>query len=229
MLKNVNTTSVLFLDIETVPLHSDYNLLSDHQKKLWDKKAKTLAANEYERAGIYAEFGKIICISTCRINVAGSRKRIISKSFYGHSEKKLLSEFSDYLSENPTIRFLCAHNGKEFDFPFLCRRMVINRIELPSLLSLAGKKPWEIPHFDTMELWKFGDHKCYTSLDVLASCLGLDNPKEKMDGSEVFNAYYRENNLDGIVDYCEEDVRTVMNIFLSLKGEKIIKNNLQPC
>ena len=177
----------------------------------------------YKSAGIYAEFGKIVCIS-CGFN-NGIEFRI--KSFYGDDEKILLEEFAELLNKHYSgSRFLlCAHNGKEFDFPYIARRMIIHGISLPSKLSLFGKKHWEIPHIDTMELWRFGDFKHYTSLKLLAHVLGVPSPKEDIDGSMVRDVYYEENDLERIVKYCERDVVTVAQVFLRLRNEELLKED----
>jgi len=225
--------NILFLDIETVPQHPSYNDVPDDWKKLWDTKSTTLIkyhegqTNEtlYPRAGIYAEFGKIVCISCGVIHGNGEQRKIVLKSFYGDDEKKLLSDFIDMVNKWATgePKFLCAHNGKEFDFPYLCRRMIINQLAIPSLLNIAGKKPWEVNHYDTLELWKFGDFKSFTSLNLLAHTLGVPTPKDDIDGSMVWEVYWNEKNLDRIVTYCQKDVITVAQILLRMNGEQLIK------
>ncbi|MBK9381231.1 MAG: 3'-5' exonuclease [Chitinophagaceae bacterium] len=225
--------SILFLDIETVPQYSSYNEQPEEWKTLWGLKAQYLIRNKeeetvetiYPRAGIYAEFGKIVCISCGFIQGAGTDKKIILKSFAGDEEKKLLYEFSEMLKKWSAdgSKFLCAHNGKEFDFPYLCRRMVINQIAIPSILNMSGKKPWEVNHLDTMELWKFGDFKNYTSLNLLAHSLGIQTPKDDIDGSMVWEVYWKEKNLPRIVTYCQKDVVTVAQIFLRMNGEPLIR------
>jgi uncharacterized protein YprB with RNaseH-like and TPR domain len=225
--------SILFLDIETVPQYSSYNEQPEDWKTLWGLKAQYLIRNKeeetvetiYPRAGIYAEFGKIICISCGFIQGTGADKKIILKSFAGDEEKKLLYEFSDMLKKWSAdgSKFLCAHNGKEFDFPYLCRRMVINQVAIPSILNMSGKKPWEVNHLDTMDLWKFGDFKNYTSLNLLAHSLGIQTPKDDIDGSMVWEVYWKEKNLPRIVTYCQKDVVTVAQIFLRMNGEPLIR------
>ncbi len=225
--------SILFLDIETVPQYSSYNEQPEEWKTLWGLKAQYLIRNKeeetvetiYPRAGIYAEFGKIVCISCGFIQGAGTDKKIILKSFAGDEEKKLLYEFSEMLKKWSAdgSKFLCAHNGKEFDFPYLCRRMVINQVTIPSILNMSGKKPWEVNHLDTMDLWKFGDFKNYTSLNLLAHSLGIQTPKDDIDGSMVWEVYWKEKNLPRIVTYCQKDVVTVAQIFLRMNGEPLIR------
>lgn len=225
--------NILFLDIETVPQYSSYQELPESWKLLWDIKAGYLVRNKeietfetvYPRAGIYAEFGKIICISCGFIQGLADQKKIILKSFYGDNEQLLLHEFAEMIKKwsGNEQRFLCGHNGKEFDFPYLCRRMIINNIPIPSLLNISGKKPWDVNHLDTMELWKFGDFKNYTSLNLLAHTLGIATPKDDIDGSIVWEVYWKEKNLERIVTYCQKDVITVAQILLRMMGETLIK------
>lgn len=227
------SNNILFLDIETVPQHPSFDLVPNDWKELWTKKAEALLRNReletvesiYSRAGIYAEFGKIICISCGVIMGSGDNKRIIIKSFYGEEEKVILQDFSEMLRKwavEPN-KFLCAHNGKEFDFPYCCRRMIINGIPIPSILNTAGKKPWEVTHIDTMELWKFGDFKSYTSLNLLAHTLGIPTPKDDIDGSMVGDVYWKEKNLERIATYCQKDVVTAAQVYLRIIGESLIK------
>lgn len=225
--------NILFLDIETVPQHPDYQALPDAWKELWNTKAASLLKYHeeetreslYPRAGIYAEFGKIICISCGVMQGVGDQKKIVLKSFCGDDEKLLLATFGDMLKKwsigEP--KYLCAHNGKEFDFPYICRRMIINGIPIPPLLHLAGKKPWEVNHLDTMDMWKFGDFKSYTSLNLLAHTLDIPTPKDDIDGSKVWCVYWVDKDLPRIVTYCQKDVVTVAQIFLRLNGEQLIK------
>lgn len=225
--------NILFLDIETVPQSPAYIDLPDDWKKLWDTKSTSLVkyhegqTNEtlYPRAGIYAEFGKIVCVSCGVIQGNGEQRKIALKSFYGDDEKKLLTDFIDMLNKWATgePKFLCAHNGKEFDFPYLCRRMIINGLVIPSMLNISGKKPWEVNHYDTLELWKFGDFKSFTSLNLLAHVLGVPTPKDDIDGSMVWEVYWKEKNLERIVTYCQKDVVTVAQILLRMNGEQLIK------
>ena len=226
-------TNILFLDIETVPQYPSYRELPESWKTLWDIKAGYLVRNKedetfetvYPRAGIYAEFGKIICISCGFIQGAADQKKLVLKSFAGDNEQLLLHEFAEMLKKwsGAEPRFLCGHNGKEFDFPYLCRRMIINNIPIPSILNISGKKPWEVNHLDTMDLWKFGDFKSYTSLNLLAHSLGIATPKDDIDGSMVWEVYWKDKNLDRIITYCQKDVVTVAQILLRMMGEPLIK------
>lgn len=230
--------NILFVDIETVPQHPEYESLGTEWKELWGKKAEILLRNRedetvetiYNRAGIYAEFGKIICISCGVIQGTGNDRKLLLKSFGGDSEQVLLHDFSEMLRKwagNET-KYLCAHNGKEFDFPYLCRRMIINGLSIPNILNSSGKKPWEVNFLDTMELWKFGDFKNYTSLSLLATALSIPTPKDDIDGSMVGEVYWKEKNIDRIVNYCQKDVATTVQVFLKMMGEvAIISNNIE--
>lgn len=227
---------ILFLDIETIPQYPNFDACDEPVKLLWARKAENLkkaenetAADIYNRAGIYAEFGRIICISTGFLYKDGNEMHLKIKSFSGDDEKILLEEFALLLNDSFSSQQnkLCAHNGKEFDFPYIARRMLINDVKLPPILDMAGKKPWEIGHLDTMELWKFGDFKSYTPLNLLAHVLGVPSPKDDIDGSQVWSVYWIDNDLNRIVTYCEKDVEALANVFLRMKGRKIIdKHNV---
>ncbi len=222
--------NVLFIDIETVPQAANYAELDDRWKKLWDHKASKLAQHGetpeelYPRAGIYAEFGKVICISAGFIAKNKDKRTFRLKSFFGTDEQQVLSDFCQLLRDNffNKTHFLCAHNGKEFDFPYLCRRILANNIEMPEILDLAGKKPWDIQHLDTMQLWKFGDFKSYTSLDLLAAVFDIPTPKDDIDGSMIYHVYYQDKNLERIKEYCQKDVVTLASIFLRMNNEPSI-------
>lgn len=224
--------NILFLDIETVSQYDSYKKIPDKWKELWDHKSTFLIKDKqtetpettYSRAAIYAEFGKIICISCGVISGAANEKKLILKSFSGDNEKIILQQFCDMLAKwlPGSTKYLCAHNGKEFDFPYICRRLIINEMQIPSVLQLSGKRPWEIPHLDTLELWKFGDYKNYTSLNLLALSLNIATPKDDIDGSMVGDVYWKEKDLARIVIYCQKDVITVAQVFLRLNGVAII-------
>ena len=219
----------MFLDIETVPESSSFEMLNAAMQNLWEKKSRQFRAPDqtaqdvYERAGIYSEFGKIICISVGFIRGKNPFSFRL-KSFFGKDEKSLLSEFSVMLSKFSNTNkgaTLCAYNGKEFDFPYIARRMIINELTIPEILDNAGKKPWEIKLLDTMDLWKFGDYKNYTSLDLLTSVLGIPTPKDDIDGSMVAGIFYDEDNLQRIAQYCEKDVLAIARVllrFMNLPG-----------
>ena len=220
--------SILIVDIETVASNNEYQQLHEGLQKEWDKKASYLhTSNELSpeefydnRAGIYAEFGKVVTIAVGFYSPLTAEKiGLRVKAFAGDDEKKILSNFKDLLDarfdENVA---LCAHNGKEFDFPYLCRRMIINGLELPMALDNSGKKPWEVNHIDTMELWKFGDRKNFTSLDLLAALFGIESSKEDIDGSMVNEVYYKDNNLEKIARYCMHDVLVTAQLYLKLNN-----------
>ncbi len=232
MLQNVDLTKVLVLDIETVPQFPSFEKLPEPWQYLWKKKATSLKKDDeqtemdiYPRAGIYAEFGKIVCISCGFFSKNGSEYLFRVKSFYGEDEKQLLAEFSVMLNThfNKPDHSLCAHNGKEFDYPFIARRCLLNGLDIPAILDLAGKKPWEINLLDTMELWKFGDYKNYTSLELLAASFDIPTPKDDIDGSMVWKVYWEENNLERIKTYCQKDVVTTAQLLLRFKNEKLLQ------
>lgn len=228
MIKNIPIERVLFLDIETVPAFGNWEEVSPEEQKLWDKKTKGQRGDEVfvgefyeERAGVMAEFGKIICISVGMLE-KGNYLRI--KSFLGDDEARLLEDFGKiFNSPRLSNSILCAHNGKEFDFPWIARRMLINGFQPPVPFQMFGKKPWEIPHLDTMELWKFGDWKSYTSLELLAHVFGVPTPKDDIDGSMVAEIYYKEKDLPRIVTYCEKDVLTLANVFRRMRQEDLLE------
>ncbi|GAA4268680.1 3'-5' exonuclease [Hyunsoonleella aestuarii] len=232
MISKLNLENILFLDIETVPEFQHFSDLDGTKQSLWDHKSQYQRKEDYtpeefyERAGIWAEFGKIICISVGYFNIQEDIRKFRVTSFYG-DEVKILKDFKTLLISHfsQTKHLLCAHNGKEFDFPYIARRMIINDIELPYKLNLFGKKPWEVPHLDTLELWKFGDYKTYTSLKLLTNVLGIPSPKDDIDGSEVYKVYYEENNIDRIIIYCEKDTIAVAQIFLRLRGDTILTDD----
>jgi uncharacterized protein YprB with RNaseH-like and TPR domain len=231
MLQNINYNKILFFDIETVPLTYEFKDLDERAQGLWDRKTRFLQERDnlspdelYEKAGIYAEFGKVVCISMGFVLQKEGETQIRVKSIANENEKILLQEYIDLLNSyynSPDFLF-CAHNGKEFDIPFLCRRILINGLKLPFILNVAGKKPWEIKHLDTMELWKFGDFKNYTSLDLLTYIFNIPTPKDDMDGSQVAKVFYEEKNLDRIIHYCEKDVIATIQLFRKYQGDSLI-------
>jgi len=232
MLKRINLEHILFLDIETVPQYPSFNDLDDAAKVLYEQKTRYQRKEDfspeefYNRAGIWAEFGKIVCISVGFFKTTGDIRNFRVTSFHG-DEIKILTDFKSILEShfNRPHHILCAHNGKEFDFPYIARRMIINSIDIPFKLNLFGKKPWEVAHLDTLELWKFGDYKTFTSLKLMAHVLGIPSPKDDIDGSEVRNVYYEENNIDRIVIYCEKDTITVAQIILRLRNEETLNED----
>ena len=229
MLNRINLENILFLDIETVPEFETYSELDDVKQHLWELKSQYQRKDEYtpeefyDRAGIWAEFGKIICISVGYFVHRGAERSFRTKSFYG-DEETLLKEFAILLDShfNKPQQLLCAHNGKEFDFPYIARRMIVHGIQIPGKLNLFGKKPWEVPHLDTMELWKFGDYKHFTSLKLLTNILGIPSPKDDIDGSQVKDVYYKEKNIDRIITYCEKDVIAIAQVFLRFRREELL-------
>ena len=226
----IDLKNILFLDIETVPQQENWSEVSETiqelftQKTAYQRKEEIAPEAFYERAGIWAEFGKIICISVAYFSPKSEERILRVTSFFGDDEKQILLDFKKLVEThfNKAKHLLCAHNGKEFDFPYIARRMIVHQIELPQKLNLFGKKPWEIPHIDTMELWKFGDYKHYTSLQLLASILGVPSPKDDIDGSDVARVYYKENNLERIVAYCEKDTITLAQLLQRFNNENLI-------
>jgi len=230
----INIEKILFIDIETVPQYSSLENVPENLKKFWVQKAEKInkdksAEELYERAGIYAEFGKIVCIGLGYIRYSDQKFNVRIKSIYGDDEKQILTDFFNIVKQyfNTDEHYLCAHNGKEFDFPYIARRAIVNRLELPSILSTAGTKPWEVKHIDTMELWKFGDHKSYTSLDLLANIFGLPSPKDDISGKDVYRVYYEEKNLEKIAEYCKKDVLTLIKVYLRYRNLDNIELNVE--
>jgi 3'-5' exonuclease len=230
---NAELKDILFLDIETVGCTDQYSKLNERLKTQWARKATFLKRDNgqtdedlfHERAGIYAEFGKIVVIAIgIYLENEQGELGLRTKFFADHDERKLLLDFRNMLEKmGPAVR-LCAHNGKEFDFPYLCRRMLVNDLPLPSVLNTAGKKPWEVNHLDTMEMWKFGDFKHYTSLDLLLAIFNIPSSKGVMDGSMVSKVYYEEGDLSKIAEYCVGDVVAIAQLFLKMKGSPILKS-----
>lgn len=233
LLKEINPARVLFLDIETVPIASEYDLLPENLKEFWDKKSAQITRDEkspaesFERAGIYSEFGKIVTISAGLITGSDENRGIRLKSFFGDNEKQILEDFTVMVNNFSSGKeaLLCAHNGKEFDFPYIARRMVLNGMNIPALLDNAGKKPWEINLLDTMELWKFGDYKHYTSLALITSLMGIPTPKDDIDGSMVAAVYYKDKDVKRIARYCEKDVVALIQVFLKFRNDKLIPDS----
>ena len=233
MIHQIQLTDLLVLDIETVPGVPEFQQLSDYWKGLWvDKISKTMPENQtidemyVQKAGILAEFGKIICISTGLFYHDSERRLCFKmKSISGDDESELLKSFVELIGRFTEKRgqfAFAGHNIKEFDIPYICRRMMIRQIPLPPDLQFSGRKPWETNIVDTMDLWKFGDYKNYISLKLLAEVLGISTPKDDIDGSMVREVYYYENNLPRIVTYCQKDVITVANIVLRFKNIPIL-------
>jgi len=224
--------NILFLDIETVSEFENYHEMPIHLKKLWQKKSSyfknsdTISIDELyrSRAGIFAEFSKIVCISMGYITNAGNAFRV--KSFLGHNEIEILNQFISLIElhfSDQRLTAFCGHNIKEFDIPFICRRIIKNELEIPKILNVTGRKPWECEHLiDTLGLWKFGDYKHYSSIDLLAHVMGIPTPKDDITGADVAKVYYEDKDLERIKDYCEKDVITVARVLLRFKGESEI-------
>lgn len=232
MTEKIQLNRVLFLDIETAPQTYYYEDLDPEGKKLFEQKnkwqiseTKTIEDLYGERSSILAEFGKIICISVGFVNDTRTGKEIRMKTFDHDDEETLLKQFFDLLESNPAkFQILCGHNAKEFDFPYICRRGLINGLRLPEVLNIAGKKPWEISHLDTMELWKFGDYKAYTSLPLLCYVFGIPTPKDDISGADVARVYYEEKDLPRISKYCEKDVVALIQLFLKMRGDHLVED-----
>jgi DNA polymerase elongation subunit (family B) len=234
MLEKVPIEKVLFLDIETVPQTYQFENISTETLSLFESKTRFLITPEKsyetiynERAGIYAEFGKIICISVGFVRYTKTGKQLRLTSFSHDDEETLLKQFKRLLEDhyNSPHHILCGHNAKEFDIPYICRRMLINGIKLPPILDIAGKKPWEVSHLDTLELWKFGDYKAFTSLALLCHVFNIPTPKDDISGADVARVYYEENNLTRIQEYCEKDVIALVQLFFRFRGESLVEDS----
>lgn len=229
MIEKIALDHILFLDIETVPEIENFHELDPVKQELFATKTQYQRKDDftpeefYERAGIWAEFGKIICISVGYFTLKSDIRHFRVTSFFG-DEIKILKDFSNLLNNHfaQPQHLLCGHNAKEFDFPFIARRMLIHGIQIPQKLNLFGKKPWEVPHLDTMELWKFGDYKTFTSLKLLTNVLGIPSPKDDIDGSEVGKVFYIDKDIDRIITYCEKDVIAVAQVFLKFRREDLL-------
>jgi hypothetical protein len=230
---SIDLTKILFLDIETVPQHVSVSELSEAELALWNKKSQRLREEDmsdedlYKKAGIFAEFGKIVCISVAYMRKVSNEYELRVRSFYDDDERKLLTDFMELVNMyfNTKKTYFCAHNGYEFDFPYIARRALILGIKVPSTLDTRGKKPWEIQHLDTLDLWRFADYKNYTSLALLAHVFGIPTPKDDIDGSQVGDVYWKENNLQRIATYCQKDVVTVAQLFRKYRSEELIPEN----
>lgn len=214
---------ILFLDIETVPVKYKYSELTERERQLWNAKWKfnpdINPEEQYTKAGIYAEFAKVICIGLGYVDKNGQMQL---KVLHNDNEAELLNEFNvalykfyQYVFKTYNVEYLlCAHNGREFDFPFLCRRMLINNIAIPDILK-SGRRDLLL---DTMDMWKFGDYKNYTSLDLLSYVFNIDSPKENIDGSMVAKVYYEDRNINAIAEYCKKDVETLIKVYKKLNS-----------
>lgn len=243
MVGKIDFKRILFLDIETVSTKKSFEDLSEVEQMLWQKKsrfiikqyeddkteAEKISQSYNDRAAIFAEFGKIVCITVGIVTGHSGEWQLRIKSFADTDEKKLLEDFADLLHQyynNPQTQGLCGHNIKEFDVPYICRRMIVNGLNLPEMIDIGGKKPWETKHLiDTLEMWKFGDIKHYTSLELLANLLGIPTPKDDIDGAMVGKVFWEDDDLDRIIKYCEKDVVTVTNLFFRLNNEPLIPDH----
>jgi DNA polymerase elongation subunit (family B) len=231
LLSSLPIHQILFLDIETVPVVENYNLLSDNLKTFWDRKFNFIkhetdmnsADGFFNHAGVYSEFSKIICISVGRFKIENEKNIFSVKSFSNENEQQLLEEFNTVFENRNDFKFIAGHNIKEFDVPFICRRMIVNQISIPSIFDLSGKKSFEVNHLiDTLQLWKFGDFKHYTSLALLTEIMGIETPKTDMEGKDVAHVFYKENNLKKIAKYCRQDVVAVAQLFLKFRKENLL-------
>lgn len=229
MLDHIRLENLICIDIETVPAQPGLPSLPEDLKELYLKKSQRLKAEHeteeeqyFNHAGIYAEFGKVICISLGRFRKEkGEELQLRIKSISGDDEKTLLGQFCELLTQHERkFRHLqfCGHNIREFDIPFICRRMLINNMGLPECLDFSGKKPWEIGMVDTLQLWRFGDVKHYTSIKLLALILGIESPKYDIDGKDVGRVFWQEKDLPRIVEYCQRDVITVAQLMMKFKN-----------
>jgi 3'-5' exonuclease len=227
---------ILFLDIETVPQEYSWNTLDHKTAQLFSDKTrfdqerngKTAEDLWGERGGILAEFGKIVCIGVGSLHRKGEGHELRVTSFHGQNEYDVLQRFADLLNRhyNSDDHWLCAHNGKEFDFPYIARRCVVNRIELPRILDIGGLKPWEVGHLDTMNMWSFGDRKAYTSLALLTHILGITTPKDDITGADVARVFYEEDGLERIARYCRKDVVATVQLYLRLTGKAALPTDV---
>ena len=232
MLDQLHLENLICIDIETVPAWPDFVTMPDELKELYLKKSTRLKQEGeteeeqfFNHAGIYAEFGKVICIVLGIFRKEKNGYVFRMKTISGDDERNVLMEFSELLGKhyNTADRFqFCGHNIREFDIPYLSRRYLVNRLPLPALLDISGKKPWEVNMIDTLQLWRFGDVKHYTSLKLLALILGIDSPKDDIEGKDVGRVYWKEKDLPRIIQYCRRDVVTVAQLILRFKGMPLL-------
>jgi 3'-5' exonuclease len=227
MIDKIPLKNILFVDVETVPMVGEFKDLPESLKTLWEKKAARISPEAdttpdelfFEKAGIYSEFGKIGCISAGFFREEGDDLKFRCRAFYSDDEHELLEEFAGLLNKryNSSDYYLCGHNAREFDFPYIARRMLINQIPIPDILNIPGRKPWEVTLLDTMDLWKFGDYKNYTSLALLAAVFDIPTPKDDIAGNDVARVYWKENDLERIAVYCNKDVVTTARLFMKYR------------
>lgn len=234
-MQHIRTENLLFIDIETVSEKASYQNLTENWQELWTEKTQRIlpsentAAEFYEqRAGVMAEFAKVICISIGYFRYEEEVMQLRIKSFYADEEKKVLQDFIATLNQMEIQNnkwCFAGHNIKEFDIPFLCRRLLINGMPIPEYIDFQNMKPWETNSIDTFQYWRFGDYKNYTSLKLLAAALGIASPKDDIDGSQVGEVYWKENDLQRIVTYCQKDIITTANILLRFKNMPLIEHH----
>jgi predicted PolB exonuclease-like 3'-5' exonuclease len=227
-MQQFNIENLFILDIETVSASEHHDLLSDEWKELWNDKIQRslppdISAGEYypKRAAILAEFAKVVCISIGFFKKENDQLQLRVKSFCSHEEKEILNNFITTICQMQTHQtkwYFTGHNIKEFDIPFLCRRMLVNNMSIPECFDFQNMKPWEAPVIDTLHMWRFGDYKNYTSLKLLAAALGVPSPKDDIDGSQVGDVYWQAKDLKRIAAYCQKDVATVANVILRFKN-----------
>jgi len=231
----VELDKILFVDIETVGAEKDWDTLVKNkpdlayqfetyldwfQKRFPEDADKDVSEIFVNRSALVPEFGKIVCISFGSVNEDGTHKL---GSFYGHDEYDILRKTQKVLvGANKRNMYLCGHNVKGFDIPYMAKRMIINGIMPPALLPGHDVKPWEKRAIDTKELWQYGNYGQLASLELMCLMLGVDNPKtSEVTGNKVHNAFWIDNNIDGIVKYCEKDVDVLIDVM-----EKLL--NLKP-
>jgi 3'-5' exonuclease len=220
-----------FIDIETVPAQSEFRLLDPEWQSLWiGKLSKTMPENfspdetYQEKAGIMAEFGRIVCIGSGYFSEDKTTRKALFKvrAVAGEDEKALLTEWIGMVDKFhalfPAFRFV-GHNIKEFDVPYICRRLMALGLPLPKYLQISGMKPWETNLVDTMHQWRFGDTRHYVSLNLLARVLGIPTPKDDIDGSQVQEVFYKDGDLSRIKKYCMKDVITTARVIQRFRGQ----------
>jgi len=233
-MNHIRLKQLLFIDIETVPVKPTFGDLAPTMQKLFANKTKyykkDLAIEELylQRAGILAEFGKIVCIGLGYLTGKNKNYQMRVTAIADTDEKALLQAFLKLLNKsfNNVNQFsFCGHNIKEFDIPYICRRILINALALPEVLNISSLKPWEVNHIDTLDLWKFGDRKNYTSLNLLAHLLKVPTPKNDIDGSDVSNVFWQDDDLNRIAEYCKKDVITVTQLLMRFKQLPLLNEN----
>ncbi len=222
----------LVIDMETVTVSKDFDALEQSWQHLWREKATrslpqhtTLAEHYLQRAGVMAEFAKIVCISIGYFKNEGGSTQFRIKSFFDVQERDLLQHFVAVVTQFRAVSnhwVFTGHNIKEFDIPFLCRRLIVNGLGIPSFLDFQNRKPWQTNLVDTFQYWRFGDYKHFTSLQLLAAALNIPSPKDDMEGSQVGHVYWVEKDLQRIVTYCQRDVLTVANVLLRFKNQPLL-------